>query len=169
MIRLPTSSFDEKDPDTWSVTDFHRVITNHYLASMEDAEALKQTSLKDYAPIIIKGNSQKLRPTLYDLLAHQALQYFENDERDISSPINAFHIDDPIAFSTSATFSKANIKTTDTASLYYRALQIYQDLLAFHLTDKDPSALLDADLARLAFVNRVSVIPEKKRSVYTCA
>jgi uncharacterized protein YfaS (alpha-2-macroglobulin family) len=159
--RTPTSSFNELDLESWSLNDFHRVIAAHYLASLEDPALLQRTSLDNYAPLISNGNSRTLRPTLYDLLANQALDYFVNDERDVKTPSTAFEIDDPRVFAPAGSFITKDFKTTDSSSLYYRAIQIYQELLRFHLQDKEPSALLDADLQRLMFMHRVSVEPEK--------
>ena len=42
------------------------------------------------------------------------------------------------------------IKTTDTESRMVKALQLYQSLLHFHENDKEKSAYIDADLARIA-------------------
>ena len=162
MNRTPTGSVDPKDWQTWSSKDFHRVIGDHYLASLEHADELKKTSLKAYEPVIRRGNAPALRPTLYDLLAHQALSYFKNDERDIADPVNVFKVNDPAVLADARTFSQAEIRTTDSSSLYYRTVRIYQDLLAFHLNDTDPSALLDVDLERLDFMRQASVAPDKE-------
>jgi hypothetical protein len=162
MNRTPTGSVDPKDWKTWSSKDFHRVIGEHYLASLEDPDALKATGLRDYGPVILRGNAPALRPSLYDLLAHQALSYFKNDERDIADPVNVFKVNDPAVLADARTFSQAEIRTTDSSSLYYRAVRIYQDLLAFHLNDTDPSALLDVDLERLDFMQQASVLQDKE-------
>ena len=55
-------------------------------------------------PIIVKGNTRNIRPTLYDLLAHRAIEYFNNDERDIKKPAYAFEIDQASAFDPAADF-----------------------------------------------------------------
>ena len=162
MNRTQTSTFDPKDWKTWSSKDFHRVISAHYLASLENPDALKAVNLKEYEPVIHRGNAPGLRPTLYDLLAHEALSYFRNDERDIADPVNVFKINDPVVLADARTFSQAGIRTSDSSSLYFRAVRIYQDLLAFHLNDKDPSALLHLDLERLDFMRQASVLQDKE-------
>ncbi|HYC27500.1 MAG TPA: alpha-2-macroglobulin, partial [Chitinophagaceae bacterium] len=121
-----------------------------------------------YDAIIIKGNTRHLRPTLYDLLAHRALEYFENDERDISRPPYAFEIAGNEAFAPADLFVKARFSTNDSLSLQHKALLIYQDLVEFHLKDAKPDALIDADLNRLDFVFENSVA-ENKDSLYTAA
>lgn len=157
MDQTPVMAFNDKDLATWSLKDFHSAISTHYLASLEEANELKKISTRDYEPIILKGNASQLRPTLFDLLAHQALKYFRNDERDLPDPVNVFTINDPVVFADAATFSRADVVTSDSSSLYYRAIRIYQDLIAAHLQDSDPSALLDVDFERLEFMQEASV------------
>ena len=106
-----------------------------------------------------------LRPTLYDLLAHRALDYFRNDERDIHKPSYAFEISGPQAFAPAGTFVKHRFVTEDSLSLLQKALLVYQDLLTFHLKDSVPDALLDLDISRLSFVYDRSV-QEEKDSLY---
>ena len=52
--------------------------------------------------------------------------------------------------------------TNDSLSLKHKALLIYQKLLAFHLHDAKPDALIDADIDRIQFVNNNSVHPDKE-------
>ncbi len=67
-------------------------ISSLFPASLNSIDTLKQTNLSPFDAIIIKGNVRHLRPTLYDLLAHRALDYFKNDERGINKPAYAFEI-----------------------------------------------------------------------------
>lgn len=159
--RTTIVSGSNPDPDTWGLEELHNQISVHYQASLTQADMLKKTRLEAYDPLIVKGNSRSLRPTLFDMLAHQALDYFGNDERDLTKPAYRFSMDHPLAFATAGEFSKTTFKTKDTSSPYYLAIRTYQQLLAFHLNDKEPSALIDADLARLNFMHQVSVLPEK--------
>lgn len=159
--RTETVDFKKNDISTWSVGDFHQKITQLYLASVKDEKLLQQTKLESYDPIILKGNVRHLRPTLFDLLAHRALEYFKNDERDINKPAYAFEIDKASAFDPAADFITRKFPTKDSASLHHKALLLYQRLIAFHIADKKPDALIDADLDRLEFVNGHSVIDNK--------
>ena len=147
--------------DALSAEDLHQKISSLYLQSLDQKQILQKTSLSGYDPLIIKGNSRKLRPTLYDLLAHQALEYFSSDERDLTKPSYQFEINDEKAFAPAAVFVMANFQTSDTSSLYYHAVKLYQELLSFHLNDTDASSLLDADLNRLEFMHQVSVLQSK--------
>ena len=159
--RTNTTNVNKEDLATWTLDDLHQKISALYLASIEDEKLLQQTKLEAYEPVIIKGNTRKLRPALYDLLAYRALDYFENDERDITKPAYAFTIGKNAAFDPMADFIHRTFQTNDSSSLHHKALLIYQQLLSFHNNDTLPDALMDADLRRLQFVYQHAVMPEK--------
>jgi hypothetical protein len=146
-----------KDVTTWSIDKL-------YKASLTGSDLLKTTKLDGLDAIIIKGeNTRQLRPTLYDFLAHRALSYFTNDEKDISKPAYSFTIKDEKAFAPAAIFANASFTTKDTASLYHKAILLLQDIIKFHLGDAAPDALIDADLIRLGFMKNKAVMEGKDK------
>ena len=159
--RTETKQFRKDDVATWTVTDFHKKISDLYLLSIQNEKLLQQTRFKPFDEIISQGNVRHLRPTLYDLLTHRALEYFESDERDIDKPAYAFEIDLASAFDPATDFITRKFTTRDSLSLPHKALLLYQQLLAFHLKDTKPDALLDADIDRLKFVHEKSTHPDK--------
>jgi hypothetical protein len=163
--RTNTVNFDKSDLTTWTADDLHKKISYHYLQSLKEKAILIQTRPDRYDPVIDKGNTRLLRPTLYDLLAHRALGYFVNDERDIKKPAYAFEISQPEAFAPAARFARFAFTTRDTFSLQHKALQIYQELIKLHLGDAKPDALIDVDISRISFVHRNSVA-DNKDSLY---
>lgn len=166
--RTPTSGYTNNDIATWTATSFHDTIGALYLTSLENKKLLQQTTLQPYDPIIVKGNARYLRPTLYDLLAHRALEYFTNDERDINKPSYAFELEDDQYFSPADEFATMNTATRDSSSLHHKALQIFQELLLLHAGDARPDALIDADILRIQFVHRYGVM-ENKDTAYVNA
>jgi uncharacterized protein YfaS (alpha-2-macroglobulin family) len=161
--RTQTAGFKKEDIATWGPEEFHARITDHYLASLQERSLLQKTRLEPYDAIIYKGNMRHLRPTLFDLLAHRALEYFENDERDLNKPAYVFEIDQAAAFDPAEDFVNRKFETRDSLSLQQKALTIYQQIIGFHLRDQKPDALIDADLQRLQFVRTKSVHPEKDK------
>ncbi|MEO7834855.1 MAG: alpha-2-macroglobulin, partial [Ginsengibacter sp.] len=159
--RTNTINFDKKDIVTWTSDELHQKIAELYLASLKNETLLQHTKLEPYEAIILKGNVRNLQPTLFDLLAHRALDYFKNDERDITRPTYAFEINDPVTFAPVNEFINEKFISKDSASLHQKALIIYQKLLAFHEKDADPDALIDADLDRINFVNQYGVMEDK--------
>ncbi|MEO6188489.1 MAG: alpha-2-macroglobulin, partial [Ginsengibacter sp.] len=160
--RTNTVNFDKKNIATWTADDLHRKIGQLYLASIQDEKSLQETKLDPFDAIILKGNVRYLRPTLYDLLAHRALDYFKSDERDITRPAYAFEINDNKAFASVNEFVKNKFTTKDSLPLHQKALLIFQELLLFHANDAKPDALIDADIERLIFVNQYSVMQNKQ-------
>jgi hypothetical protein len=164
--RTNTVNFNKDDIATWTVEDFHQKISSLYVLSLQNKSLLKNTRLEPFDAIIVKGNVRSLRPTLFDLLAHKALDYFRNDERDIKKPAYAFEINQEEAFAPAAGFASYEFSTKDSLSLKHKALQIYQELIRFHLNDAKPGALIDADIQRMQFVYQ-NAVTENKDSLYT--
>jgi len=152
------------DIATWSLKKLNETITALYEASLKNEALLKSNKLNGLDAIITPGkNTQELRPTLYDFLAHRALDYFMSTENDVTNPSYKFILNDAKMFAPVKTFVSSSFPTKDTASLYQHAIVLLQNLLKFHLDDAKPDALLDADLKRLAFVNEHGVFTDKDK------
>ncbi len=160
--RTQTVNFNKDDILTWGLQDLHKKIGDFYRSSIKEEKLLQQTKLEPLDAIIIKGNVRYLRPTLYDLLAHRALEYFTNNERDIIKPAYAFEIKDEKVFAPPKEYAAHKFINKDSASLHYYALLIYQKLLNFHIADIKPDALIDADIQRLIFVKQYGVMNNKE-------
>jgi uncharacterized protein YfaS (alpha-2-macroglobulin family) len=160
--------FKKQDIETWTIDDLHARISTLYLQSIKQDKLLQQTKLDPFDAIIEKGNVRNLRPTLFDLLAHRALDYFENDERSITKAADAFEISSSSAFDPATDFIKHPFPTKDSTSFHHKALLLYRDLIRFHINDKTPDALIDVDLQRIEFVNRYST-HENKNELYRTA
>jgi len=159
--RTATNHFTKDDLTTWGIADFHQKISTLYLSSVREEKILQTTRLEPFEPIIIAGNSRHLRPALFDLLAHRALDYFKTDESDINKPAYSFEIIDTAALSSSYFFSRSHFNTTDSTSLHYKALILYQHLLDAHISDARPDALIDVDIDRIRFVWEYGRMPDK--------
>lgn len=153
-----------KDVSTWSIDKIQATIASLYKQSLQNEALLKATDISKYAPIIVKGeNTEGLRPTLYDFLAHRALDFFVDTENDVTQPVYKFILNDEKLFAPAADFVAYKFKTKDTASNYYNAVLLLQNLLKFHLQDSKPDALIDADLKRLEFINEHGVFTDKEK------
>lgn len=163
LQRSTTSEVVDNDFEQWDAAKFAEKVSALYKQSLSNAEGLKGISIEAYNPVLIKGtNTENLRPTLFDLLAFRAIDFFENEEAGLSKPAFAFVLDDVAAFAPATTFAQHPFSTKDSSSNEYNALLLYQQVLAIHAPDKTPDAFIDADLQRLAFAYNHSVHPEKK-------
>ena len=152
------------DIAVWDGAKFVEKTVALYRESLKNAAQLKQTPLDIYDPVITKADgSRRFRPTLYDFLAHRALDFLMNDEPGITRPAVQFRLSDSQIFAPAEQFSAVNFETEDTLSFKFQALKILQDLIDFHLKDSDPEALIDVDLKRLNFARQNGVMPEKER------
>ncbi|MBN1340576.1 MAG: hypothetical protein JXA03_14705 [Bacteroidales bacterium] len=154
------------DPGTWDLKTLVYHVVRHYRLSVQDAGMLKVTDLKLYDVILeVKKDSKRYRPTLYDFLAHRAADFFMNEEPAIIYPAEKFELDNEDYFSGTEKFSSLNISGKDSLSNKFHALQLLQELAAFHAKDDDPAALIDVELKRLDFVHR-HFISGSKDSLY---
>ncbi|MBQ0787124.1 MAG: alpha-2-macroglobulin, partial [Oceanihabitans sp.] len=153
---------DTSDFRTWDLQTLFAEINTHYQHSLENGLVLQQTSLNDYETLLqTQENSKIFRPTLFDLLNHNALQFYKTDENSITKPAYKFEIDKEEYISEAAAFSKLKIHSKDSTSLQLHALKIYQDLIQFHSKDKAPEALADVNLERLKFVKQHATFTNK--------
>lgn len=151
------------DVATWSLEKLNETSTRLYKASLQNNKILRSASLAGFDAILSKEqNTAALRPTLYDLLAHRALDYFKSTENDITDPSYHFILSDEKLFAPAEVFADASFQTKDTGSLYYNAVILLQDLTRFHLQDAKPDALLDVNLERLSFINEQGIFSNKK-------
>lgn len=163
--RTVTDNSDPANPETWSVEDFNQKISSYYEKSLVNPLLLQKTLLTKYDPIIIKGNMRALRPTLYDLLAHEALNYWKNDESQLTKPAYAFELKEMVSLAPSKMFIRYTFETKDSSSNLFKAITLYQELVRFHLNDATPDALIDIEVARVQFANENAVF-EGKNQLY---
>jgi len=151
------------DFTTWDARHLVDAITQAYLASVQDKNLLQETPIAEYDALLDKGDpdARLLRPTLYDLLAHRAIAFFQNTEPGLLKPVFRFEQNQPAYLAAPEVFTNFTIQSPDSLSGPYQALRLYQQLLTFHLNGKNPDALADADRLRLGFTHRSSILPNK--------
>lgn len=169
LNRTETAGFKPNDIRTWDLKKLLQETVGNYELSLKSADSLKRTSIALFEPILHREKeSQKYRPSLYDFLAHRAVDFFMHDEASLTAPAYKFELDKAEYFLPSEKFSLLEIETRDTLALKYHAVTILRDLLKTHLPDAEPSALIDADLKRLKFLKSNSN-HESKDSLYLSA
>ena len=151
-----TSTEAEPGPDiqTWDLARILAEIDRHFAAALADEAALQATPITGYDALIERGTVlDSYRPTLWDFLAYEALEFYQAGELGTVEAEDAFSLDasaSPI-FGEAAEFAAWAPPSTDAGSPTLKAVRLYQKLLRFHAADADRSAYLDADLARLTF------------------
>ncbi|MDX8553180.1 MG2 domain-containing protein [Tenacibaculum sp. 1B UA] len=154
---------DGNDFRTWDLNTLFAEIHCHYQNSLENESALQKTDIYTFKDIIqTEKDSKKYRPTLFDFLAHNALEFYKTTETNITKPTYQFKIDNALYLSEADKFSALNLTTKDDVSLQFNALKIYQKLINFHLKNKNLNALVDADIQRLQFVKQHITLNNKQ-------
>jgi len=153
----------------WDLKTIIREVGNLYRQSLQNAQQEQNTSVAVLEGVLQGDKSTRyLRPTLYDLLVHRALDFYLAEEPDLPKPKLPFSLNDPRLFAGNAVFTRLKIAITDTASVIYQGLKLLQQAEIFHLQKKHPEALADLDLKRLEFLYRKSSFIQKD-SVYADA
>ncbi|MCB0570178.1 MAG: hypothetical protein KDC66_10460, partial [Phaeodactylibacter sp.] len=150
------------DLNTWSLEQIMGAASHYYMLSVQDTRTF-EIPIAEFAAITVEGqgNTDVLRPTLFDFLANRAIGHFSNEQTYLSQPAYRFQMDQPEAFGPADEFIQLRFETKDTASFKLKALQLYQLVLSRRLADDNPAALLDADLGRLNFVRNNTILSDK--------
>lgn len=153
---------DTVDFRTWDLTTIFQEIDLHFEASLANKELIQQIPVSQYKAVLNeKEHSKAYRPTLFDLLAHNALDFYTTGESTITQPAEHFEIDSPELLCEAYSFSFITLQNTKPLSLQEKALGIYSELVTFHFGDLDMKALVLADIERLGFVYKHAVFNEK--------
>ena len=143
------------DIKTWSIKKLNEETIKYYLLSLKEAKILQQTKV-DVLDAVLAGdkNNRNYRPTLYDLLAHRAIDVFSNTQINLTQ-----YDDDAIDMNDAAWFGNRQdflaMKLTDDSTLFKpQALLLFKNLIRFHQSSNNFSALADVDLKRLKFIQR---------------
>ena len=170
MNRTATAAPPGKDFTTWDLPRLFAEIDARFTKALSAADTLKRTSVGTFDNVLVKGNTPDAwRPTLYDFIAHEALNFYTSGEQAAAKPEDAFEIsaDSPV-FGSAENFLAWNPETTDTNAPKLKAIRLHQELLRFHQRDPDPAAFVLADIERLQFGQNVA-FGESKNERYKAA
>jgi len=155
------SKVDDKDFRTWDLQTIFNEIHFQFQNSLSNGLLSQLEDLNDFNAILkTQEGSKKYRPTLYDFLSYNALDFYKTKETSLTNPSYKFEIDNPDYLDDYKTFSKLQIQSKDSISLQYNALLIYQNLINFH-ENKHTAALISADLDRINFVRKNAIFKNR--------
>ena len=150
--RTPGAAGDE-DIKTWDAGRFMDESRRCYMLSLENEKELKEVPIEKLEDILeVHPGDRLYRPTLFDFLAHRAIDHFMNAEANLNRPAYAFALDNASYFSPYGEFIRLDPQTADSTSAEWFAFRLFQRVLAFHSGSGNTAALLDADMKRLDFV-----------------
>ncbi len=164
MQRTQTENVPSDDFTTWSLPQLLEEVTQQFELALADSDKLQAASISSFHDILEHSvdGAVAYRPTMFDVLAHNAIDVYTLADTATSKPQEPFELTakDPI-FAERDAFIAWDLSANDSSSRLLRAVRLYQQLVRFHLQDKDQAALLDNDLLRLEFAHAVAVGDEK--------
>lgn len=147
---------------TWDADAMFNAIHHHFQNSLTNAPLLQSTRLESIDDILIQAdNSKKYRPTLYDFLIHNAIDFYSTSESTVTKPSNEFKIDNDKYF---FEFEGLDIHDPDTLSPLRHALILYQDLLKFHYLRRDTNAYVNLEIERLNLIANQAIMERSGQS-----
>lgn len=132
-------------------------------ADSPERQALEALPVAEWDALIQKGSMpDAYRPTVWDVVARDAVAFAASGERGLVAPEDAFELDvESPALGTLEEFlawqPERDEAVTDKDSPLLEATALYRGLIEFHRRDADPSALLSADLDRILWAAGVAV------------
>lgn len=147
---------------TWDSKTLLDTVAFRFSRSLAFDQKQLSTPIEEYKTLLTNDDNGHLyRPLLFDVLAHQAIQFLVANDYQRTRPENTFAFNDSDLFVAPDSFATLSIIHPDTTSYFIRALGIYQVLTKLHLNDTVPSALIDLTLARLSLVHKQTNLPNK--------
>ena len=159
---------------TASAAQIERRALDLYAASVEPLASVQAAPADAFRDILTPGQNDSiggkpLRPSLYDLLAHRAIEHFSNERSYLTEPAYAFQFDQAAAFAPVGDFLKTTFETKDLESGKWLAVKTFQKVLSQYVSSNTAqgnlAAALDADLDRLRFARNTSSL-ENKLALY---
>ncbi|MBC8767625.1 alpha-2-macroglobulin [Arenibacter sp. BSSL-BM3] len=153
---------DSVDFRTWDLTTIFHEINIHFGASLQNPSELQKLKVDAFKEILEEQKGSEIyRPTLFDLLAHSALDFYKSGENSITRPADKFELDEPEILCEAKQFVEQKISLIDETSLQAKAIVVYQQLLDFHSQDPSGEAYVDVDIERLKYIREHAVFQNK--------
>ncbi len=162
LERTQVSVDDGGGFQTYDIVTLVGEIAKCYSNSLSNATFLQRTPVQNYKELLKDENlSVEYRPTLYDLLAYKALDFFSYKIYGLPIPMRPFIVNDSLYFSDNQEFASLEITSPDSLSFQYISLKILQELTKFHLKSNYSQALVEVSLYRLNYIYGQSNLQNK--------
>ena len=152
-----------EDIKTWDLRKIADEIRKQYLASLDKPQELQGYLIETFNDILHKGyeKQRQLRPTLYDFLAHRAIDFLASNELDLPKPSYQFTFNNIDFLKPAKEFAALKIDTKDVDAYKLQALKHLQELTNRALTNPNRNILADIDFKRITLLQANIQIPDK--------
>jgi len=140
---------------SWDLPAVVGEIRSRFAAALAEPAAIQKLPVAEWTALIAPGTmSDAYRPTVWDVVARDALEFATSGERGVVAPEDVFELaaDSP-ALGTPEEFlawkPEEDPAITDRDSPLVESARLYRSLLGFHKPGADRTAFLAADLDRI--------------------
>jgi uncharacterized protein YfaS (alpha-2-macroglobulin family) len=164
MQRTQTSDVVKLDDiRTWDLRKIADEIRKEYLTSLEKVQELQGYPIEVYDEILSKGRQdlRLLRPTLYEFLAHRAVDFLASNELELPKPAYQFTFNNADFLLPAKDFANLKVETKDVDSYKFHALKHLQELTRRALAHPNKNLLADLDFKRITLMQTNMSIPDK--------
>lgn len=150
--RTPVTDFIPDDMKVWTGNIYLEKIFQHLRASLQPAQALKNTTTQSYKEILIPGkDSAHIQLSMFGLLTNQAIDILDGCRPYVSLFFPQTPLTDSVLMAPVNEFVKIQIKQ-DSCDINRIILSLYQNLLQAQVQARRDAALVFDDLRRLDFL-----------------
>jgi hypothetical protein len=150
-----TAADDLATITSWDLPAVVGEIRSRFAAALAEPAALQKLPVAEWTALIAPGTMpDTYRPTVWDVVARDALEFATSGERGVVAPEDVFELaaDSP-ALGTPDEFlawkPEEDPAVTDRDSPILESARLYRSLLEFHKVDTNRTAFLAADLDRI--------------------
>ncbi len=161
--RKTVTNNQNSDINTWTIDDFRKKIATQFEKIQQQLPLLQKITLDAYDAILIRGSKKYSHIDLADICLREAIAFYKSGDFFVSKTIDYFSIQNPKALSDLNEFVQLQLPVTDTNAHQSITLLLYQQLLKKHLTDKDPTFLLETNLERIEWVYQEGKFSNKEQ------
>ena len=169
--RTNVTEVDLKDIRTWDLRKIADQVRSHYLLSLANNTISKSKQISDFNEIASYTETEatsNMRPTLFDFLAHRALDFFKSTDFGLGGPAETFSLNDKRFMESNTTFmNAAKVSTADSLNTDFYAIRILLELTQFHTAKNNKNALFSVELERLRFIKQAAIIDNKDKLYYS--
>jgi hypothetical protein len=154
LMDRTTSEASSDDFMYWDARMFVSETRQLYLSALQKSEVLKAIPLGKVPEWVVGSPQSKLVfPSMYDLLAWEAFNFFSENTPRITQVREPFAIDNPLLFGSAADFAEIDLSSPDSLSFNLLALSTLQQWTRERSTHQDEKLRALIDMKRFTFVH----------------
>lgn len=146
--RKVTNEKNKNDINFWSKEDFFKEINKCFNNALAPSSILQNIPTQKFELLILRGSTNDLRPTLYDLISHQIIDYAKQQLQNNYLTANK-KSNNESTLGTINNFLSANFIDSNQTDFSLTIIHLYQQLLKFHSNNKFQNAFIDVNLERI--------------------